>query len=126
VSRILQNRPLSSQEANLTRWLLEHGSPAAARYLAELPRARVVGRCGCGCASVDFAVDGEEAPDTTGLEILADYTWADAAGRMAGIFLFARAGRLSGLEVYTLHPDAEIDRLPSPDVLAPFGGDAAT
>ena len=109
-----EDRPLTAEEVALTRWLLEHGSDGAAMHVAELERARVVGRCPCGCASVDFAIDGEVPPTTAGLDVLADSEWRDPEGRRAGIFVFARAGRLAGLEVYTLHPDAAIARLPSP------------
>lgn len=120
MSRILEDRPLSPDEAALTRWLLEHGAPEAAAHLAELPHARVVARCPCGCASVDFAIAGREAPLTTGLQVLADYLWRDAEGRQAGVFVFAREGQLAGLEVYALDPDAAIDRLPAPEALVPF------
>lgn len=59
---------------------------------------------------------------TAGLRVLADYVWRDGEGREAGIFVFARAGRRAGLEVYTLHPDADISRLPPSDALYPLGG----
>jgi hypothetical protein len=109
----------------LTRWLLDHGIPEAAAHLAELPHARVVARCPCGCVSVDFAIAGREAPLTAGLQVLADYEWRDAEGRQAGIFVFARAGQLAGLEVYTLHPDASIDVLPAPEALVLLGSTPA-
>lgn len=125
MSRIPQDRPLSPHEAELTSWLLEHGSPQSAAHLAELPHALVIARCPCGCASVDFAIAGHEAPLSTGLEVLADYTWRDTEGREAGIFVFARGGQLAGLEVYTLHPDAAIDRLPPTDALVSLGGPPA-
>jgi hypothetical protein len=124
MARIPDDRPLSTQEESLTRWLLEHGEPGASDHLGELRQARVVGRCGCGCASVDFAINGVEAPTGVGLEILSDYQWCDSSGREAGIFVFARGGQLAGLEVYTLHPDAATDHLPSPAQLEPFGKEA--
>ena len=65
-----EDRPLSAQEVALTRWLLEHGVSSAARHLAELPRARVSGRCTCGCASVVFSVDGDMPEATVGIERL--------------------------------------------------------
>jgi hypothetical protein len=120
VPNLPEDRPLSPQEAALTRWLLEHGGPEAAAHLAELPQARVVGRCPCGCASVNFAIDGRVAPPGAGLQVLSDHVWRDGEGMLAGLFAFACAGRLAGIEVYTLDPDAAIDRLPSPDVLEPF------
>jgi hypothetical protein len=126
LARIQEDRPLSAEEVALAGWLLEHGAPSASRYLADLAQARVVGRCGCGCASVDFAVSGEEAHAAAGLEVLADFQWSDSEGRAAGVFVFARANRLAGLEVWPLHPAADISRLPRPEQLVPLGGAPAS
>lgn len=122
MSDIADDRPLSPEEEALTRWLLEHGGPDAARYLPDLAAARVVSRCGCGCASVDFAVAGRRAAPGSGLEVLADYEWGDREGRLAGVFAFARDGQLRGVEVWAAHPDADTSRLPRPEVLRPLGG----
>ena len=73
---------------------------------------------------MDFAVDGIEVPAGTPLEVLSDHEWRDSVGRDAGVFVSARAGRLAGLEVYTLHPDAAIDRLPSLHDIQTFDGSA--
>ena len=50
MSTIPEDRPLSADEYALTRWLLAHGLPGADAHPGALDRARVVGRCGCGCA----------------------------------------------------------------------------
>ena len=70
---IEDRRPLTQRERELTQWMLENsGHPDAPKYLEQLEHARVVSRCPCGCASVDFEVDGYERP-TGGLHILGDY-----------------------------------------------------
>lgn len=121
MSTIPEDRPLSADEYVLTRWLLEHGVPGADAHLGELDRARVVGRCDCGCASVDFAVDGRGPPPGATFEVLADYQWRDAAGHLGGVFAFSRAGVLAGVEVWSVDGEAATDRLPTPDTLEPLG-----
>ena len=125
MSEIPDDRPLSPEEEALTRWLLEHGEPEATGYLADLAAARVVARCGCGCASVDFTVAGQRPPPRSGLRVLADYEWDDPEGRLAGVFAFAHAGQLAGLEVWAADPDADVTRLPRPEALRPLGAHAA-
>ena len=95
-----EDRPLSGQEAKLVRWMLEHGEPRAATFLAQLPDARVVSRCSCGCASVDFAIAGVKPPPGN-LGVLADFQFRTAEGHLCGAFVFERAGLLAGLEVYS-------------------------
>jgi hypothetical protein len=68
---IPEERELSAEEYRLTRWILEHGVREAERFLEQPEQTRVVARCGCGCASVDFGVAGESA--FTG----ASYTFGD-------------------------------------------------
>lgn len=121
MTEIPDDRPLTPEEHALTRWLLERGMPEAAGYLPQLDRARVVARCGCGCASVDFAVGGRRPPSGAALEVLADYQWRDAAGRLGGVFPFAKDGLLAGLEVWSIDGEAATDRLPSLAVLEPLG-----
>ncbi len=107
MSTLLEDRPLSADEYALTRWLLEHGFPGADAHLDALDHAWVVGRCGCGCASVDFVVDGRRPPHGATYEVLADYQWRDAAGHLGGVFAFARAGVLAGLEVWSVNGAAD-------------------
>ena len=75
-SDIPDDQPLSSAETALIRWLLNNGSPQAKEYLPQLERAHVVSRCGCGCASIDLAIDGKVPPRANGIHILADYECA--------------------------------------------------
>lgn len=110
-------RPLTEHEFTLTQWMLEHGEPGAGTYLDQLSKARVVSRCVCGCASVNFEIAGVAAPIGP-LRILGDYIFGDEAS-LAGAFVFEVQGVLAGLEVYGLavpHPT----ELPRPESLRPF------
>ena len=114
-SAIPENRPLSPPELALVRWLLDNGKPSARKYLGEIETLRVVSRCGCGCASVDFV----SAP-TAGLEVLSDYKWQDQQGRLFGAFAFAKAGKLAGVEVWSIDGRATPSSLPNPSILVPL------
>jgi hypothetical protein len=114
------DRELTDREASLVRWMLEHGSAEARTYLTQLARAHVTPwRCACGCASINFSIDGEPAPNA-GPFILADFIFG-ADQNLSGIFVFQRDGFLSGLEVYGLAGDAPTS-LPVPNELRPFEG----
>ena len=114
---IPDDRPLSVAERALARWMLEHGTPNAAPFLAQLERTRVVSRCPCGCASIDFAVAGLPAPDG-GLNILGDFLYGDDT-TLAGAFIFERGGVLAGIEVWSPIGEDAPRHLPSPAELRP-------
>jgi hypothetical protein len=98
--------------------MLEHGSPDAAEFLPQLERAEVFSRCFCGCASIDFQVEGLPQPSGA-LQILGDYVFGDE-GELAGAFIFAKAGVLAGIEVYGMAGDAP-STLPRPTALRHYG-----
>ena len=101
-------RPLTDREAGLVRWLLARGGERGARFLPEVDDLRVVGVCGCGCASIDFIqVDG-------GMRPFAEHLWDGPDG--GGVFLFTVNDRLAGLEVYSFGDPAG---LPEPTQLRP-------
>ena len=112
------NRPLTSAEDQLVRWMLEHGKPEARAFLSQLERAQVTDwHCPCGCASINFAVDRFPEP-SGGHHAIADFIFGGDEG-LSGIFVFEQAGILAGLEVYGLAGDAP-KTLPSTDSLRPF------
>ena len=91
-------RPLTTQERKLARWMLENGIPEAAGFLSQLERALATSwRCPCGCASFNFNVAGLP-PAPSGVHILADFLFGSGDDLM-GIFVFEKAGILSGVEV---------------------------
>jgi hypothetical protein len=77
-----------------------------ASQVAEL---RVSGRCDCGCPSVDFLVEGLSSTAS----IVAEAEGVSQSGAEVGVLLWARAGRLSGLEVYE-YGDQSNATLPRP------------
>ena len=112
------SREMTREERNLVRWMLEHGSPDAFQFLSQLERAKVLPtRCPCGCASIDFSIDGKPSPAGP-LRPIADFVFGSNSD-LSGIFVFEQAGVLAGLEVYGLAGDAP-KSLPSPDSLRPF------
>ncbi len=126
MSSIPDNRSLRPDEVALIRWLLEHGEPAAAAFLRDLEQAQVVSRCGCGCASVDFAITGRVPQPEAPLTILSDYQFRDSAGQLGGVFVFAKAGQLAGIEVWSVDGLAQTDALPPIEALEPLGSAPAT
>lgn len=118
---IPEDRPLTDAETSLVRWLLQHGIPQAKDYLPQLDRARVASRCYCGCASIDFAIDGVVPPPGDGIGILADYEWRGPRGEMFGVFVFERERVLAGLEVWSQDGLAEANSLPNTELLRPIG-----
>ena len=118
MSPLQSNRPLSASEMSLARWMLEHGEPKAREFLEQLASAEVMPwRCLCGCGSINFQIKGRE-PAPPGVHILGDFIFGPD-NEPAGIFIFASAGLLSGIEVYGLAGDAPGD-LPQQDALRPF------
>jgi hypothetical protein len=112
----VEERLASPQEVALVRWLLQHGEPSARAHLAELEDLHVVSRCTCGCASVDFAHE-----PGAGLKILSDYRWEDQHGNLFGVFVFAKRGKLAGLEVWSIDGQATPAALPDPELLRRSG-----
>jgi hypothetical protein len=102
-------------------WLLDHGTPDAIRYRPHLDTARVAARCCCGCASIDFAIDGVVPTSGEPISILSDYEWCDAHGRLFGVFVFSRCELLAGLELWSQDGLATADYLPDVCQLRPFG-----
>jgi hypothetical protein len=115
---ILEDRPLSGQEASLVRWMLEHGTSEAAKFLPQLPDARVASRCPCGCASVNFSVAGASPPPGA-LGILGDFQFHTPEGHLCGAFVFERAGVLAGVEVWSIDGLTVPSTLPAIEKLEP-------
>ncbi len=98
-------RPLSDKERCLARWMLESGTPEGAGFLSQLERAEVTPwRCPCGCASINFKVQGMPAAPP-GVHVLGDFVFFNG-DELAGIFIYSSNGILSGLEVTGLEGDA--------------------
>ncbi len=74
---------------------------SAMDFASQIGALQVVGRCGCGCASVDFRVPvrGWTA------RVVAEAAAKAPGGESLGLIVWALEGELSGLEVYTYSED---------------------
>ncbi len=108
------SRPLTECERDLIEALLGAVRSGVGRYIGQLDSVEVVGGCGCGCPSINFAVNSEIPECGVSPLILADAESPE--GVAVGVILWVRSGRLSGLEV---HPwDGTVSfRLPHPESL---------
>jgi hypothetical protein len=92
-----------AEELDLLRWVLEHGSDDLRSFLPQIEGVRGARSCKCGCPSIWLVVD-ESAP--LGLDrggrVVGDFGGKTAREELVGVLLFQRAGRLEGLEVYSM------------------------
>lgn len=115
-ARIAEERALTRDERVLIEWLLEHGEPGARSFLPQLAETTVIGRCPCGCVSVDLAVGGRIPPEGVGLAVLSDYVWHEG-DLPFGVFGFAKGGFVAGLDVYSFTDP--VKKLPDIERLTP-------
>jgi hypothetical protein len=99
-------RQLSDGERAVVRAVLVHADfDGRDTLLADVDTARVVGRCGCGCASVDLRVPGDKN-DAPAYPIPNEATVLDQDGNdVGGVLVFAGDGHLRQLEIYSYAPD---------------------
>ena len=98
--------------------MLEHGKPEVKVFLSQLEKAKVtLWRCKCGCASINFLVEGFPEP-SGGIHPIADFVFGEDEN-LGGAFVYEQNGVLAGLEVYGLAGDAP-KSLPSIESLRPF------
>lgn len=97
---IVLKRPLTEQERDLVRWLIEHSDLDSSRFQSQIDRLSIAEKCSCGCPTVCFALDG--VPITRkGEQLISDWL-AEVDGNGVGAMLFQTNDRLSSLEVYSL------------------------
>jgi hypothetical protein len=85
--------------------------------LAQVPSARVIGGCRCGCASVALRVDRDPSAESVATPIPNEATVLDPEGSpIGGVLLFARDGCLAELEIYSFEDDP-LRVFPPPDRL---------
>ena len=107
-------RPLTPEEHELIEAMLGALRSGVSRFIGQLEVAEVSGGCGCGCPSINFGSDWHDPGTAPTPVILADAESPE--GVPVGVILWARGGRLSGLEV---HPwdGADVIRLPHAETL---------
>jgi hypothetical protein len=117
-TEIAEDRALSDSESALVLWLLSQGGKKSTRYLSQASQIRVVSRCACGCASLNFDVDGGGWRSPGGMDILVERRWRDGAGHLFEVFIFCKANTLAGIDVYSVDGLAIPRALPTPQELA--------
>ena len=119
----LQRRAIRDDEVTVIVEALRVAPTAdAAQGLAEsAPSLRVVGRCQCGCASVNF-VPGSGSQVSIPV---ADGIGTTEAGGTVGVLVWAVGDQLSGLEIYDLGAGEGDQTLPVPGSIRPFDDEAS-
>lgn len=102
------DRPLTDRERAVLDALLAVDFEGVESCRRQAPEVRVIGMCGCGCPSVDF----HNEPGV-GMSILVN---AGVRGSFDGLFMYAIAGRLGGIE-YVSNSDEMAVELPDPSTL---------
>lgn len=102
-------RPLTPNERTALDTLLAADFPGAAELRAQAATARVVGRCGCGCPTIDLVVD-----DATPRAELKNSVAAEADVPDGGLIVFTDEGRLSRLEYWSTADETPAE-FPPPD-----------
>ena len=112
---VREDRPLTTAERNLLRWLFEHSEHVTAPELGQqIDDLHVISRCDCGCASVDFSVGGRE-PATHGMRDVTDeFYWASNEGHIYAVLAYQKDDLLAGLEVYSVDGLSTPAHLPNP------------
>jgi hypothetical protein len=112
------DRPATSEEVAVIVAALECAAVAPEyRQLAERADGlHVVARCPCGCASVDFAKEGDESGRSV---VVADTYGTTPGGGTVGLMVWGTPDRITGLEVYGLDAADDGLRLPLPASLVP-------
>jgi hypothetical protein len=104
---VKEDRSLSAHEIEIVTWMLAHASRSLEHLASRTRILRVVGRCSCGCPSVDFEVEGQALPNGP----LAEARGRTADGTEVGLILWGRPDAVTGLEFYEL--DRPIRSLPA-------------
>ena len=97
------DRPIRPNAVKVVNWLLDHALVDVTAYrLHPAEGLRVVGECGCGCASLYFEPEGQRG----NVQMLADQLAVYPDGQQAGLILWGREGEIVWLEVYDFQPES--------------------
>jgi len=90
--------PLTEEERKPLEWLLANCSPDAKPSRSQIVDA--VGKCTCGCYTLDLALADREQRKTMPSIILADFAGKTAEGIEVGAIVCARGRKISEPEIY--------------------------
>jgi hypothetical protein len=92
-------RAVTREEAAVIEWLLRHGEQGSDRFFVQIETLTIVSRCTCGCPTVYFELENNQA-SRKGERLISDQL-GTVDGEDVGVMLFELNGRLSSLEVYS-------------------------
>jgi hypothetical protein len=115
---IPERRSIGASEIEVIRAALEKAPAAPVDTVTKgaVDRLQVIGRCECGCASVDF--DAQESDQRSTL--LADAIGHTARGGRVGVIVWGRPDAITGLEIYDLGAGDDDLVLPKPGSIEPW------
>lgn len=111
------DRALTKKELDLLAWLLENSKIDVKMLRSELDQISVAFECGCGCASIDFAINKVPVNQHNGFTVVSDYQYKSENGNLMGCFLFASENHLAGIDVWSIDGLETPEVLPTPDKL---------
>ena len=116
------NRPVSVAEVAVLRASIERAAKLAGAELLipTLDALRAVGRCECGCDTVDFA-----APSRAPGSQVADGIGTTPNGGAVGVIVWGTLEGITSLEVYDLGAGDDDLRLPTPESIHSWATDTA-
>jgi hypothetical protein len=112
-------RPLNQDERELLVHVLKKFIANAEKYLEQLDNSVVVGKCLCGCPTIDLWKAGEEEPPGERARAFWGGNGTNAAGELVGLLLFQTDGVLSCLEIIPYGDERHCD-LPRLDSIEEF------
>ena len=109
-------RSITEVEIAVIRAALEKAADPGclAALSAGLSQLQVVGRCSCGCDSIDF--EKEEPPRS---QPIANCVGTTVDGNEVGVIVWGRSDAVTGLEIFDVGP-GENGKLPIPSSIRPF------
>lgn len=115
---IAERRPIRQEEVDVIRATLERAParPVDPDALESIPTLTVVGRCACGCASVDF----DEPPSEHRSKPVGDGIGRTRRGGQVGVIVWGRQDAITGLEIYDLGAGDGDLVLPAPESIVPW------
>jgi hypothetical protein len=111
-------RKINILEINVIRQALARTavSPEINKLETTVEGLTVVGKCDCGCDSVDFQ-EHNSVPD---IKPIADGTGITAKGGTVGVIVWGTPKIITGLEIYDLGAGDKDLTLPRPESIQPF------
>lgn len=107
---------MTGGERTLLTGLFTQFFPSQGHYLEQLANSAVVGKCPCGCPTIDLWAEGEPQPPEEEVKVFWSGNGLTATSEPVGILLFQTHGRICRLEVFG-HCDDVCAELPLPESL---------